>query len=202
MREDEAAEQFTATMDSRGRYLGPVLAERLNLRGRSHVLDVAGSSGIYACCIAAAHSHVKATVFERPPVDRIAAQYVARRGFSNRVDIASGDMHCDPFPAGCDVHPWSNVFHDWNVSTVKRLLAKSFAALPPGGLIAIHDKYLNRDKTGPLGVAVHSVYLMALTEGRFYSTFEIEAFLAEAGFRNPDCQELSADYTVITARRP
>ena len=201
MRDDAFAEQFTGSMDCRGLYVGPALAERLDLKGRHHVLDVAGGSGIYACCIAAVHPHVKATVFERPPVDRVAAKSIAKRGFSDRVDVAAGDMVRDPLPAGCDVHLWSNVLHDWGVPTVRRLLDKSFEALPPGGLVAVHDKHLNREKTGPLRIAAHSVFLMAGTEGRYYSTAEIEAFLAAAGFRDPDYCEIVGDYSIITARK-
>jgi len=196
------AEGFTGTMDCRGLYVGPALAEQLDLAGRRRVLDIAGSSGIYACCIVATHPRMRATVFERPPVDRVAAKYIAERGFANRVDVLAGDMFRDPLPAGCDVHLWSNVLHDWDVPRVRCLLKKSFAALPSGGLVAIHDKHLNREKTGPLGIATHSVYLMARTEGRFYSMAEIETFLLEAGFRDPDYSEIVADYSIITARRP
>lgn len=202
MQDDAFAEQFTGTMDCRGLYVGPVLAERLDLTGRRHLLDIAGGSGIYACCVAAAHPQVKATVFERPPVDRVAAKCVAKRGFSDKVGVAVGDMFRDPLPAGCDVHLWSNAFHDWNAPTIRRLLDKSFAALPPGGLVVVHDRHLNREKTGPLRIAAHSVFLMAGTEGRYYSIAEIEEFLGTAGFKDPQYREIILDYSIITARKP
>jgi 3-hydroxy-5-methyl-1-naphthoate 3-O-methyltransferase len=202
MEDDKFAEEFTGTMDSRGMYVGPVLAARLDLRARRHLLDIAGGSGIYACCIAAAHPHLKATVFERPPVDRVTRKCVARRGFSERVDVASGDMFRDAFPADCDVHLWSNALHDWDAATVQQLLGKSFAALPKGGLVVVHDKHLNREKTGPLRIAAHSVFLMAGTEGRFYSISEIEEFLSAVGFVDVDYRDVILDYSIITARKP
>src|SRR5208282_798278 len=202
MEDDAFAEQFTGTMDSRGMYVGPVLAARLDLKAHRRLLDVAGGSGIYACCIAAAHSHLKATVFEKPPVDRVTRKCIAKRGFTDRVGVASGDMLRDPLPAGYDVHLWSNALHDWDAATVKLLLEKSYAALPPGGLLVIHDRHLNREKTGPLPIAAHSVFLMAGTEGRYYSIAEIEAFLDEAGFVAPDYGEVILDYSIITARKP
>lgn len=202
MQDDAFAQQFTGSMDARGVYVGPVMAERLDLKGHRHVLDIAGGSGIYACCIAAAHPHVKATVYDRSPVDRVAAKLIAKRGYSDRVGVATGDMFHDPLPADCDVHLWSNAFHDWDAPTVKRLAAKSFAALPPGGMIVVHDRHLNRQKTGPLRIAAHSVFLMAGTEGRYYSIAEIEAFLAAAGFAGMDYREVILDYSLITARKP
>lgn len=202
MADDIFAEQFTGTMDSRGRYVGPALAAQLDLKGHRELLDIAGGSGIYACCIAARHPHLKATVLEKPPVDRVTRKCIAKRGFAERVSVASGDMFGDPLPAGYDVHLWSNALHDWDAATVKLLLEKSFAALPPGGLVVVHDRHLNRSKTGPLRIAAHSVFLMAGTEGRYYSIAEIEAFLGNAGFAASEYRDLILDYSIITARKP
>lgn len=201
MEDDTFAEAFTGTMDSRGRYVGPVLAARLDLKDHRALLDIAGGSGIYACCIAAAQPHLKAAVFEKPPVDRVTAKCIAKRGLAERFGVVAGDMFRDPLPAGYDVHLWSNALHDWDAATVKLLLEKSFAALPPGGLVAIHDRHLNREKTGPLRIAAHSVFLMAGTEGRYYSIAEIEEFLAAVGFVAPAYREVILDYSVITARK-
>ncbi len=202
MRDNAFAEQFTGTMDSRGAYVGPVLAANLPLRTSSHLLDIGGGSGIYACCIVARHPHLRATVFERLPVDRVARNWIARRGFAERVEVRAGDMFRDPLPAAADVHLWSNALHDWDEPTVRRLIAKSFAALPPGGLIVVHDKHLDEDKTGPLKTAAHSVLIMAGTEGRFYSTLEMETFLKEAGFASANHRATTLDYSIITAVKP
>jgi SAM-dependent methyltransferase len=202
MEDDFFAEQFTGTMDSRGRYVGPALAAQLDLKAYRGLLDIAGGSGIYACCISARHPHLKAAVFEKPPVDRVTRKCIAKRGFTERVTVASGDMLGEPLPMGYDVHLWSNALHDWNAATVKQLLEKSYAALPPGGLIVVHDRHLNRSKTGPLRIAAHSVFLMAGTEGRYYSVAEIEAFLGHAGFTAPKYRDVLLDYSILTARKP
>jgi len=202
MLEGEFAEEFTGTMDSRGMYVGPVLASVLDLQQHRHLLDIAGGSGIYSCCIAAAHPHLKATVFERPPVDGVTRKCVARRGYTERVNVVTGDMFRDALPRECDVHLWSNAMHDWDAPVVKRLLAKSFEALPSGGMVAVHDRHLNREKTGPLGIAEHSVFLMAATQGRYYSIAEIEEYLSAAGFVRCEHGEVALGYSVITGRKP
>jgi predicted O-methyltransferase YrrM len=202
MENAEFARLFTGTMDSRGIYVGPALARTLDLKNYHQLLDVAGGSGIYACCIAAAQPHLKVTVLEKSPVDRVARECIERRGLAGRVTVVSGDMFLDSLPPGCDAHLWSNALHDWDTPEVKKLLQKSFAALPPGGLLVIHDKHLNREKTGPLTVAAHSVFLMAGTEGKFYSIGEMETLLSEVGFENLTYAETVADYSIITARKP
>ena len=182
MEREEFAAAFTAAMDCRGLYLSQFVAQAVDLRQHRHLLDIAGGSGIYACALAAHHPHLAATVLEKPPVDRIAAAAIARRGVEGRVTVIASDMLASPLPVGPDVHLFSNVLHDWDVPTVSELLHKSFAALPPGGMVIVHDAFLNAAKTGPLHVAEYSVLLVHASEGRCYSTAEMEAYLTAAGF--------------------
>jgi predicted O-methyltransferase YrrM len=188
-------------MDCRGVYLAQAVAKSLDLSGRRRVLDVAGGSGIYACSLVTHHSHLSATVFEKPPVDGIAARALANRGCSDRVNVVAGDMLVDRLPTDADVHLWSNVLHDWDEPIVRQLIGKSFDALPAGGLIVIHDAFLNNAKNGPLHVAEYSVLLMHSSEGRCYSTREMEEYLAGAGFRGVAYRDTAAARGVMTAIR-
>ncbi len=199
MERPDFAATFTAAMDCRGILLGPALARKLDLSEHKAVLDIAGGSGIYACAIKARHPHVKVTVFERPPVDRIARECIAKHRVE--VDVLAGDMFKDPLPAGYDAHLWSNVLHDWDEPNVQQLVAKSAAALPQGGLIIIHDAFLNREKTGPLHVAEYSALLMNITEGRCYGLGEIARYLAEAGFDWVEHQPTAVSRSFIVARK-
>ena len=110
---------------------------------------------------------------EKPPVDRIAARAIEARGFGKRLQVISGDMLDGPLPGGHDVHLFSNVLHDWDETVVRRLLQASARALPAGGLIVVHEAYLNADKTGPLHIAGYSVLLLHACQGRCYSVAEM-----------------------------
>jgi len=202
MEDEDFARRFTAAMDCRGIYLGRAVAKALQPGGRARLLDIAGGSGIYACAIAAGHAGVQATVFEKPPVDLVAAKHIAERGYAARVDVRHGDMFSDPLPTGYDMHLFSNVLHDWDTPVVKRLLEKSFAALPPGGLLVIHDMHLHADKTGPLPVAEYSVILMHSTEGKCYSLGELAELFAQVGFRDLTHTPTAADRSIVTAVKP
>jgi len=199
METEAFAAQFTAAMDSRGVYLAQAVAKAIDFSPRGRVLDIAGGSGVYACSLVAHHPHLSATVFEKPPVDRIAARALANRGCSGKVRVSAGDMLVDALPSDADVHLWSNVLHDWDEPVVRQLIAKSFAALPPGGLIVIHDAFLNAEKDGPLHVAEYSVLLMHSSEGRCYSTREMEQYLTDAGFRDAACRSTAAARGIMTA---
>ena len=199
---EEFATTFTAAMDCRGFYLGPAMARAIDARGHTRLLDIAGGSGIYACAMVAQHPALVATVFERPPVDEIARTMIRKRGYTDRVTVVAGDMFAHPLPTGFDLHLYSNVLHDWDADQVRPLLAASFRALESGGMLAVHDAHVNAAKTGPLPVAKYSALLMAVTEGKCYSTAEMAALLAEAGFRDIRFVSTVADRSVMTARKP
>jgi acetylserotonin N-methyltransferase len=182
METETFAEEFTAAMDCRGLLTAQALAASLDLSRHRRLLDIAGGSGVFACAIAARFGGLRAAVFEKPPVDRIAARAVEKRGLADRVEVVAGDMLDQPLPDGYDVHLFSNVLHDWGEEIVRRLLHASAAAMPAGGLLVVHESFLNPGKTGPLAVAEYSVLLMHACEGRCYSVSEMETWLADAGF--------------------
>jgi SAM-dependent methyltransferase len=202
MESPEFASQFTAARDCRGVYLAPAMAQRLDCARYHHLLDVAGGSGIYACAMVARHPHLRATILEKIPVDRLAQQSLTERGFSERVSVTAGDMFQDPFPQGCDIHLFSNVLHDWDAPQVEQLLTKSYKSLMPGGMIVVHDAHINPTKTGPLPVAAYSALLMTITEGKCYSEQEMADFLVRLGFSDVDHFPTVADRSVITAKKP
>jgi O-methyltransferase domain/Dimerisation domain len=201
METEEFAAQFTAAMDCRGVYLAQAVAKSLDLSRHRHLLDIAGGSGVYAASLVTHHPHLAATVLEKPPVDRIAARAIENRGCAAKVAVTAGDMLAGPLPGHADVHLYSNVLHDWDEPVVRALVAKSFAALPPGGLVVIHDAFLNAAKDGPLHVAEYSVLLMHSSEGRCYSTQEMAQFLTEAGFRHASYRDTAAARGIMTATK-
>jgi SAM-dependent methyltransferase len=202
METEEFAASFTAAMDCRGVYLAQAVAKVVDLSRHVHLLDIAGGSGIYACALVAHWPHLAATVLEKPPVDRIAAGAIAKRGYADKVAVHAADMLAAPFPTTADAHLYSNVLHDWDEPVVRDLLKKSFAALPPGGLVIVHDAYLNAAKNGPLHVAEYSVLLMHSSEGRCYSAAEMGRYLTDAGLRDVSYVPSAAVRGIVTANKP
>jgi SAM-dependent methyltransferase len=199
MESDSFADEFTAAMDCRGVVLAPALAAGLDLSAHTAVLDVAGGSGIYACALAMRHPHLRASVLERPPVDQIARKSISRRGLGPAVDVIAGDMFSSEFPSGFDVILFSNVLHDWDEETARQLVEKAVRALPPGGLLLVHDAFLNADKRGPLAVAQYSALLMHSTEGRCYSVAEVRGWFEKAGLAVQSHHPTAVDRSVMVA---
>jgi len=194
---------FTAAMDCRGVFLGKVLADRLadELAGRRRILDIGGGSGVYACALAANQPHLTAAVLEQPPVDDLARQKIGERGLSDRVEVIAGDMFAGNWPTNAEVHLFSNVMHDWDVPEIQQLLAHSAASIPSGGLVVVHETFLNGEKTGPLPVAEYSCILMHSTQGRCYSILEMGRLLEAAGFARPRYFDTAGDRGAVIAER-
>jgi SAM-dependent methyltransferase len=201
METEEFATQFTSAMDCRGVYLAQAVAKSIDLSPYRHLLDIAGGSGIYACSIVTHYPQLDATVLEKPPVDRIAARAIADRGCSAKVRVVARDMLTMPLPSDADVHLFSNVLHDWDEPVVRELLQKSFDALRAGGMVMVHDAFLNAEKNGPLHVAEYSVLLMHSSEGRCYSVAEMEQYLRDAGFHDVSYVAGAAARGIMTARK-
>lgn len=201
MQKEDFAEFFTAGMDSRGAYLAPALARKLDLSSHRKLLDIAGGSGIYAMAIAAQHAHISAAVLEKPPVDKVAESSVNKRKMADRIKVIAGDMFEDELPRGYDVHLFSNVLHDWDRPNVERLLENSYRNLEDGGMVLVHDAHLNAEKDGPLPVAEYSVLLMFSTEGKSYSTAEMQNMLEETGFSDMEFIPIAAHRSIIKARK-
>ncbi len=201
MEDDGFAASFTAGMDSRGAYLAHGLLRAVNLEGYQKILDIGGASGIYSAILLAKYPQLRAAIFEKPPVDKVAEYSVHRSGLNNRVDVIAGDMFRDNLPKDYDVHFISHVLHDWDFKEVKTILKNSYSNLNPGGTLIIHDAHINKTKTGPISVAEYSVLLMFLSEGKCYSFTEMKDILEETGFKDIKYKPTILNRSVITAKK-
>ncbi|GEL22379.1 hypothetical protein PSU4_13330 [Pseudonocardia sulfidoxydans NBRC 16205] len=196
------AERITSAMDARGAYLAPRLAAAVDDVAVGALLDVGGSSGIYATALLDAAPDARGTVFERAPVDVAARTLIESRGHADRLDVVTGDMFTDPLPTGYDVHLFSQVLHDWDRPRVEHLLRSSFEALAPGGTLLDHDTHVAADKRGPLPVAEYSVLLMHSTPGKCWSVGELTEIAEGVGFVGIEHRPTAADRGVLIARKP
>lgn len=179
MEAEQSARRLTLALAGRAKNVAPVLARSVSFGGET-LLDVGGGTGIYAIACLRQHPDLKAIVFDRPEVLKVAAEFGQQYGVADRLTLHAGDMFADPLPAA-DVILLSNVLHDWDVAECERLVKRCAAALPGGGRLLIHDVFLNDNLDGPLPVALYSASLFSLTEGRAYSGQEYRNWLHLAG---------------------
>jgi SAM-dependent methyltransferase len=183
MEHEASARRLTLALAGRARCVAPVLAARLPLPDAARLLDVGGGTGIYSVELLRANPRLRAVVWDRAEVLKVAREAAAGSGVEDRLEFVAGDMFTDAVPPGCDAVLLSNVLHDWAEPECRALVRRCADALPPGGRLIIHDVFLNDAHDGPLPVALYSAALFSVTEGRAYSAAEYRAFLCEAGLR-------------------
>jgi len=181
MDQESAARRLTLALAGRAKNVAPVLAERIPMGTSRLLLDVGGGTGIYSVACLKRYPQLRAIVWDRPQVLKVARQFAEQYGVLDRIEFLPGDMFADPFPAGCDVILLSNVLHDWDVPQCRALIGRCADALSTGGRLLIHDVYLADSMDGPLSVALYSAALFSVTEGRAYSAAEYRTWLGEAG---------------------
>lgn len=201
MEDERFAESFTAGMDSRGAYLAQGMVKVLDLRGYRNILDIGGGSGIYAIVLLENNPHLRAAVFEKPPVDSVAEYAIRKHGLQDRIGVVAGNLFEDSLPAGYDVHLFSHVLHDWNFDKVRIILKNSFDNLEPGGKVIVHDAHINQARKGPVSVAEYSVLLMFMSEGKCYSRGEMKDLLVETGFKDIRHRATIYNRSVITGTK-
>jgi hypothetical protein len=173
----------------------------LDLSAYRTMLDIGGSSGAHSIGAVSVLPSLQAIIFDFPVVCRIAEEFIAKHGLTNRIRTYEGDMWSDPFPLA-DLHFYSTVYNDWPSDKCSFLTAKSFNSLPPGGRLIIHGMLYNDEKTGPFAAAAFSMLMMGWTEGRSYSGAELSTMLADAGFTDITVHPAFGYYSLVTGIKP
>jgi len=181
----------------------PNMVASLDLPRVRNVLDVGGGSGAYTMSFLKAFPEARATLMDLPPVIHMATRYIREGGMEQRITLRPGDFMLDPLGSGYDLVLLSYVMHLNPPEANRRLLAKVFAALEPGGRVVINDYVLNRDKTLPRAAAVYALHMLVSTQGgNVYSYDEYASWLEAAGFVDSEKINLLGPTDVVAAHRP
>jgi len=183
MDQADSARRLTLALAGRAKNVAPFVAEQADLNKARCLLDIGGGTGIYAIACWQKFPHLRAIVWDRAEVLKVAQEFAGEYGVADRLQCLPGDMFADPIPAGCDAMLLSNILHDWDVPECQQLVNRCAAQLPASGQLLIHDVFLNDALDGPLPLALYSAALFTITEGRAYSAAEYRAWLIAAGLQ-------------------
>ena len=149
--------------------------------GRRRLLDVGGGEGAFLSAVARRVPLLELALFDLPPVAARARAALAQAALG-RIAVHDGDFHVDSLPAGFDAISLIRVLHDHDDVEAQALLARAYAALPPGGALLIAEPMAEVAGAERVGDAYFGVYLLAMGRGRPRTRQEIAAMLRAAGF--------------------
>ena len=147
------------------------------------VLDLAAGSGVWSIAMAQASAHVAVTAVDWPGIVPITKKVTAREGVAPRYRYVADDLHTADFGSGHALATLGHILHSEGETRSRRLLAKTFDALAPGGTIAIAEILVDADRKGPLPALLFAVNMLVNSEsGDTFSLEEITDWLRAARF--------------------
>ncbi|MEM1236139.1 MAG: methyltransferase [Pseudomonadota bacterium] len=154
----------------------------VDLSNGREVLDIGGGTGAFLTAVGAACKHPRLHLFDLPAVVPGAESRFRDACLANRTQITSGSFRDDDLPQGADVITLIRVLYDHADDTVRRLLAKVYDALPPGGRIVVSEPMTGGQTPTVAGDIYFAFYTYCMETGRARSQAEIADLLSEAGF--------------------
>jgi SAM-dependent methyltransferase len=202
----EFFEQFVVDIFPMSYPSAQVLAKTLDFDAAGRpvsVLDLAAGSGVWGIALAQSSKHVQVTAVDWPEVLPVTQKTVGRFGLSDRFSFVQGDLLAADFGVGHNVSTLGHILHSEGEERSRKLLAKVFASLAPGGTIAIAEFLVDEDRRGPVSGLFFAVNMLVNTDnGGTYSFTEISAWLAEAGFVNARMVAAPGPSPLILATKP
>ena len=167
------------------------------------VLDLAAGSGVWGIALAQASPKVTVTAVDWERVLSATRRTAQRMGVADRMRYIPGDIAAADFGGGYAVATLGHILHSEGEERSRALLKKVFAALRPGGTIAIAEFVANDDRTGPPHAIAFAVMMLVATEhGDVFSFAQMGAWLREVGFENIRTLEAPGPSPLLLADKP
>ncbi|MDO3377019.1 acetylserotonin O-methyltransferase [Geoalkalibacter halelectricus] len=195
---------FINGMDDVTRELAPQVVAQLDLQGVETLMDLGGGPGTYVAAFLERFPQLREVrLFDLPETLEVAREKLAARGLLEQVELIPGDFIRNDLGHGLDAVWISQVLHSQSEVACRLVLEKAWRALNPGGLVLIHEFFLDAERTAPLRAAMFSVHMLVMTDaGRGYTHAEVAAWLGQIGFEGVQWTQVSEDTGVVMGRKP
>jgi hypothetical protein len=199
-RDQDVARMFLSGADVLNSEIGPALAERFDWSAYTTVVDAGGARGDVAAALVRARPHLRATVFDLPPVEPLFDEHVAELGVAGQVGFQAGDFFRDPLPEA-DVLILGHVLHDWSVRERHELLESAFKSVNPGGAVLIYDTMIDDERRDAMALLLSLKLLLISGRGTEYTPTDCRDWLEGAGFQVESIERLVGREVLAVGRK-
>jgi SAM-dependent methyltransferase len=191
---------FHRAMADVTRMTAPAVKDALDWRQYRTFVDVGGSTGTLSAELIRAYPWLRASCFDLAATEPHFRDTVAELGLAGEIAFHVGDFFTDPLPEA-DVLVLGRVLHDWNVTQRRKLLAKAYQAVRPGGAVVVYDAMIDDDRRTRRDALLLSLNMLLYSAGGGEYTFrELSGWLRESGFIEPVAHPIPCgDGTVAVA---
>lgn len=195
---DAQVARYTTLMAASQQLVAADILDAWPVARHRRIMDVGGGDGSFLRAVAERAPEAELVLFDLPAV----AARAARAG--GRIACVGGDFTREPLPSGADLITLVRIGHDHDDPVLRRLFARVFEALAPGGVLLIGEPMAGQRGAEAMADAYFGFYFLAMGQGRARRPAEIAAMLSEAGFvearQRPTPRPLLT--CVMTARKP
>ena len=170
------------------------------------VIDIGAGAAPWGLALAGRYSDCEVTAVDLPAVLNNTRRAVRAAGLETQFRYVAGDFFSVDFGhSSHDLAVAGNICHLFDESANRKLLARLFETLRPGGCVALIDEVPNERMDGPRGVVLYALGLLLRSgSGRAYPFTTYSGWLIDAGFEAVSRTEIDSTglVSLITARRP
>lgn len=191
--------RYVKAMHQLARFCADEVAARVPVpTGATRLLDVAGSHGAFSVALRRRHPGLAATIVELPGAAQVASGLFAADGLT----WVEGDALAGSLPA-CDVALCFQLTGHLSEGQRRALFAALFAALPPGGGVAVLDHY-TPDGGASDGAALVALNYFLVSRTPRLRVGQVRGELEAAGFARVRAHRVqrSLGQTLLVATRP
>jgi len=193
----EKLEGFLAGMTGISLGAAMALAEKFPWQDRQSFADIGTAQGAVPVQLASKHPHLQGIGYDLAQVQPVFDKYVQTNGLADRVRFQKGDFFKDPLPKA-EVLIMGHILHDWNLEQKRKLLAKAYAALPPGGALIVYDSIIDDDRKENAFGLLASLNMLIETPGGFdYTGRDCQGWMREAGFHKTWVEPLAGPESMV-----
>lgn len=194
------------------RYMAPLqrmVAEAVAVRfgdlkpAPGRVLDIAAGHGLFGIALARRFLAAEVTALDWETVLAVALENAQAAGLGSRFKTLHGSAFEVAFGGPYDIVLMPNFLHHFDEATCVGLLAKTRAALAPGGRVAIVEFVPNEDRVSPPMPAMFAYIMLSSTPaGTSFPPSVLRRMLSKAGFREAEFAPLPPSPQTLVVAEP
>ncbi|MFB6235333.1 MAG: class I SAM-dependent methyltransferase [Halopenitus sp.] len=200
--DDENLEQFVGAMTGLSMGAANVLAQEFPWEAYDTVVDLGTSEGIVPKRIAEENDHIEAVGLDLPKVEPHFRDFAGQSPAADRIEFETGDFFDgEPLPEA-DVYVLGHILHDWGLDEKREILDRVADAVNDGGSVIIYGTMMDDERReNEMGLLMSLNMLVETPKGFDYTHSEVSDWLQEAGFSDPEVQQLPGPESMVVAQR-
>lgn len=184
---------------------GEYLVKNVDLKGKRKLLDLGGGAGSYSIALCTANPDLKAFVVDQKEALASAIPLIDEQNLQNQITLVEGDFNTIDLDPDYDVVLISGVVCTKSDAECRHLFQRAYNALIPQGLIIVQDfLQIGRGSSQQFLDIMMDLYLKIAFNPEASDRLgdEVQSWLTDLGFINPQQIALPTQYALILAQKP